>query len=154
MSAEERANFYKKQVELENTIIETASKIVGGLKNPLIKDLIDSISIDSVKHKALLSALITLVSETTPFISEQVSDEIKASIKKHIELEAEAINTYKSMLDQLKDSREKMIVEAIYNDELRHHTLLQKIYNTIVKNETLDGDSIWELYTAEVMPQY
>ena len=39
---------------------------------------------------------------------------------------------------------EKIVIKAIYEDELRHHELMRWLYKTIVKKETLIEEDIWD----------
>ena len=65
----------------------------------------------------------------------------KETIEKHIELEAKAIDTYKSLLKTYSDNeRVKMIISEIYKDEIRHHAFLQVLLKVIVEKETLTED--------------
>ncbi len=146
--------FFKRQIELENEIIATAEKSVSELKNLLVKEMILSIALDSKKHANMLSALLVIQSTTQPFISENISKELEANIIKHIKLEQKAIETYKELLEEVDNEQEKMIIQAVYHDEIRHHALLKKIYATIIEKETLDEGEVWEFIKDDFIPQY
>ncbi|MCG3256938.1 MAG: hypothetical protein KAU62_12655 [Candidatus Heimdallarchaeota archaeon] len=148
------SEFLKKQIELERRIVATADNSVKDMKNILVKEMIYSISLDSKKHESMLTALLAMQKSTQPFISETVSKELHENIKIHIELEQEAIQTYKELLEQVENEQVKMVIQAIYHDELRHHALLKKIYNVIIEKETLDEDEIWEFIKDDFIPQY
>jgi len=145
---------FKQQIELENEIVAAAEKSVSGIKNLLVKELILSIALDSKKHANMLSALLAIQSSTQPFIPEKISKDIEKNILQHIKLEQKAINSYKELLEEVENEQEKMIIQAIYHDELRHHALLKKIYNTIVEKETLDEGEIWEFIKDDIIPQF
>ncbi|TFG09571.1 hypothetical protein EU534_02015 [Candidatus Heimdallarchaeota archaeon] len=102
----------------------------------------------------MLSALLAIQSSTQPFIPEKISKEIEQNILKHIKLEQKAIQTYKALLDEIENEQEKLIIQALYHDELRHHALLKKIYNTIVEKETLDEGEVWDFIKDDFIPQY
>ena len=148
------SEFLKKQIELERRIVATADNSVKDMKNILVKEMIYSISLDSKKHESMLTALLAMQKSTQPFISETVSKELHENIKIHIELEQEAIQTYKELLEQVENEQVKMVIQTIYHDELRHHALLKKIYNVIIEKETLDEDEIWEFIKDDFIPQY
>jgi rubrerythrin len=145
---------FKKQIELENEIVAAAEKSVSGIKNLLVKELILSIALDSKKHANMLSALLAIQSTTQPFISEKISKEIQENLEKHIKLEQKAINTYKQLLEEVENEQEKLIIQALYHDELRHHALLKKIYSTIIDKETLDEGEMWEFIKDDIIPQF
>ena len=145
---------FKQQIELENQIVAAAEKSVSGIKNLLVKEIILSIALDSKKHANMLSALLAIQSSTQPFISEKISKEIEENILKHIKLEEKAVQTYKELLEEIDNEQEKMIIQALYHDELRHHALLKKIYGTIVEKETLDEGEMWEFIKDDIIPQF
>ncbi|MCK4897117.1 MAG: ferritin-like domain-containing protein [Candidatus Heimdallarchaeota archaeon] len=146
MSKEERLAFFEEQIEVEKKIVETANRIVKGVKNPLVREMIVAIALDSQKHEGMLRALSDRLTGSSPAIDETVSDEIGEAIQEHIELEAEALSQYKGYLDNLccSDDKEKIVIKAIYEDELRHHELLRWIFKTIVQKETLIEEDMWD----------
>ena len=145
MKKEEQINFFKKQVKLEHEIVKTAEISVKEVKNIVVRELILGIAQDSHKHASLLNALIALENDVSlPFIQEEVSDQLRENIEKHIKLEQEAIDTYSSLLDQLKDKKTQIVIKAIYQDEVRHHKLLQNLNAIIVAKETVTEEDLWE----------
>jgi len=127
----EKTEFFINQINLEKEIVEAAEESIQNVKNKLVKELILSIALDSKKHAGMLNALLSITSSVQPFIEEEKLDELSENIEKHIKLEAKAIETYKDIIPELKNDQEKMIIQAILTDELRHHTLLKRILNSI-----------------------
>ncbi|MHA1483194.1 MAG: hypothetical protein ACTSUP_00445 [Candidatus Heimdallarchaeaceae archaeon] len=154
MSDEEKVKFYKKQMELENKIIQTAEDSVKDMENKIVKELILAIALDSKKHASLLEVLMTMNKSFVPYINEKSLDKIAENIKKHIELEAQAIETYKELLTKIDTDQEKMIVQVIYHDELRHHALLKRLYEIIIKNEAITEADLWDYLKDDYIPQY
>ncbi len=154
LSDEEKVKFYKKQIELEKKIIQAAEESVEDMENKIVKELILAIAIDSKKHASLLGVLTTMNTSSVPYISEKSLDKIAKNIKKHIELEAQAIETYKELLTKIDTDQEKMIVQTIYHDELRHHALLERLYEIIIKNEAITEEDLWDYLKDDYIPQY
>ncbi|MHA1199097.1 MAG: hypothetical protein ACTSQF_07090 [Candidatus Heimdallarchaeaceae archaeon] len=146
MSKEERIEFYSKQMEVEKKIVSAAQKAVKGVKNPLIREMILAVALDSQKHETMLQALLDRIQGPSPAIEETVSEEIAQAIAEHVELEALALKQYKEYLDSqcCVDAKEKIVIKTIYEDELRHHELMRWILKTIVKKETLIEEDIWD----------
>lgn len=144
MNTQERVEFYKKQITLEEKIIESANTSVKDVPNVMVKELILGIAMDSNKHASLLNALIALNTGTTPLIPEEITDQLKANVEKHIELEQQAIDAYKEFWKELEDEKEKVVIKAILNDEIRHHQLLKRIHKMIVEKEALTEQDIWD----------
>jgi len=154
LSDEEKVKFYKKQIELEKKIIQAAEESVEDMENKIVKELILAIAIDSKKHASLLGVLTIMNTSSVPYISEKSLDKIAKNIKKHIELEAQAIETYKELLTKIDTDQEKMIVQTIYHDELRHHALLKRLYEIIIKNEAITEEDLWDYLKDDYIPQY
>ncbi len=146
MSKEERIEFYSNQIKVEEKIIATAQKAVKGVLNPLVREMILAVAIDSQKHETMLQALLKRIKGPTPAIDEEVSAEIAEAIQEHMELEAQAVKQYRNYLDSkcCVDAKEKIVIKAIYEDELRHHELLRWLYKTVVQKETLIEEDIWD----------
>jgi len=141
MADEELIKFIEEQIVLEKKIVEISKKSVDDIKNVLVRELIRGITMDSKKHALLLTALKGMLEEPTPLIEEENFDVIKKTIETHIELEAKAIVTYKSLLKTyVDDDRVKMIISEIHKDEVRHHAFLQVLLKAIVEKETLTED--------------
>ncbi len=47
-----------------------------------------------------------------------------------------------------------MIVQTIYHDELRHHALLERLYEIIIKNEAITEEDLWDYLKDDYIPQY
>ena len=145
MKKEEAIEFFNEQVDLEYDIVKAAVKTTRGLKNLLVKELVRGIALDSAKHANLLRALVNMYESKTPFLSEEERNKIAENIKWHIELEKKAIETYKKLADEIDNEKAKFVVQQIYEDELRHHDLLQKLYKMVVEAETLTEEDLWDL---------
>jgi len=154
LSDEEKVKFYKKQMELEKKIIQAAEESVEDMENKIVKELILAIALDSKKHASLLEVLTTMNTSFVPYIDEKSLDKIAENIKKHIDLEAQAIETYKELLTKIDTDREKMIIQVIYHDELRHHALLKRLYEIIIKNEAITEEDLWDYLKDDYIPQY
>ena len=146
MSKEERLEFYKEQIEVENKIIEAAEKAVKGIKNPLVREMILAVALDSEKHATMLQALADRLTGPSPAIDEEISDEIAEAVQEHMELEALALKKYKEYLNSgcCVDNKEKIVIRAIYEDEQKHHELMRFIYNKIIRKETLIEEEMFD----------
>ena len=140
-----KLEFYKKQIELERKIISAAEESVKDVKNLFVRELILGISKDSEKHASMLSGLVAMTSDPTPLIDEKLADQLKINLEEHIALEMEAIDTYKELLGTIENDSEKVVIEAIYKDELRHHSLLKRIHKAVIEEETLREKDLWDM---------
>ena len=141
----ERLEFFKKQVQLENYIVLAARNTTKDIKNIIVKELIEGIAHDSTKHASLLNSLIASYEGKNPLLDEKITDQLKVNLEEHIRLEQHAIDTYKELLYQLDEGKEKLIIKYVLTDEVRHHQLLTRLHKMIVERETLTEQDIWDL---------
>jgi rubrerythrin len=144
MSNQERVEFYKEQIDLENSIVEKAKTSVKGVQNDLIRELILGIAWDSKKHAGMLNALVNMFSKPTPSIAEEISNELKNYVEEHIQLEKKAIETYRKQLESVRGS-EGLILKEIIKDEIRHHKLLQTVQKMIVEKFAISEQLLWDM---------
>ena len=149
MNKQDRLAFYEEQINFENAIVKKAEESVEGLQNIMIRELILSIGLDSKKHASMLNALISLLTRPTPSVPEEISNGIKNSIVEHIQMEAQAIETYQKLLDSIDDPSEKVVIKAILNDEKKHHSLLKTIKKMIVEKLSLSEREFWDMVEEE-----
>ncbi|HDD69006.1 MAG TPA: hypothetical protein ENG61_01445 [Candidatus Korarchaeota archaeon] len=145
MEGEKLIQFLRKQIDLENEIVEEGNRSVEGIRNELVRELIRGIALDSMKRANMLRATIALLSGAKIFLTEE-REKISDQIKRHIELEKTAMETYSSLLDQVLDERVKLLLDYILKDEKRHHQLLLRIDSTIVRAGTLREKDAWDMF--------
>jgi rubrerythrin len=144
---EELVEFLEQQVEIEKEIVKLSEESVNLLRNVLIRELIRGIATDSHKHAMILNAVIGLLSKPTPLIEEEDREKIGETIKRHIQMEAEAIKVYKGLAEKHKDDEKlRLIFEYLHADEVRHHALLTRIDKMIVEKETLSEEDLYDLF--------
>ena len=149
MNKQDRITFYEEQISFEHAIVKKAEESVEGIQNIMIRELILSIGLDSKKHASMLNALISLLTRPTPSVPEEISNGIKNSIVEHIQMEAQAIETYQKLLDSIDDPSEKVVIKAILNDEKKHHSLLKTIKKMIVEKLSLSEREFWDMVEEE-----
>jgi ferritin-like protein len=149
MNKQDRIAFYEEQVGFENAIVKKAEASIEGIQNIMIRELILSIGLDSKKHASMLNALISLLTRPTPSVPEEFGTDIRNNIAEHIQMEAQAIETYQKLLDSIDDESEKIVIKAILNDELKHHSLLKTINKMIVEKLSLSEKEFWDMVEEE-----
>jgi rubrerythrin len=142
MNVKERLAYFKSQIKIENEIINTAETSAKNIENIIVREMVLGIAMDSRKHKSLLSTLIAL-HERIALIDEPITDQLKQNLEEHIRLEQKAIDTYKKLLDNLEDEREKLIIRFILKDEIRHHKFLKQLHEDLVEKLTFTDEDYW-----------
>jgi uncharacterized membrane-anchored protein YjiN (DUF445 family) len=150
LSKEEMIRFFEKQVFLENEIVSSINNALAKIRNPAVKGVLKGISLDSVKHGEMYKAAIELLSSVPPALSQQEFDELLMFVKKHIAEEEKAIISMEEVMNQVEDEKVKLLLEAIFADEQRHHKLLNAVMEILVKRETISDEDWWDILWKNV----
>lgn len=142
-------SFFREQVKLEDQIVESAHKVVRDLKNTVVISVLKGIAFDSAKHADMYKSAEDIVS-VAQAMSENELDKINKAVRWHINAEEKLINRLNETLERTSDQKIKFLLESVLADEKRHHQLLKKIMEIIVKGETITKDEWWEIMWREV----
>jgi rubrerythrin len=139
---EEMISFFREQIKLEEEIVRSINQILKTITNPVAKGALKGISLDSLKHAEIYKAAIEVVS-FPPALTEEELNRLKRAVKKHIEDEEKAMKYLNYGIEKAKNKKIKFLLESIASDEKRHHELLNKIIDIIVRGETITEDDWW-----------
>lgn len=143
-------SFIKKQIEVENEIVESLSNALVRITNPPVKGVLKGILLDSVKHAEMCAAAAALLTSVSQALTQEHLDEHRKLIEKHIHMEAELIKKISAVLPEVEDAKVRLLLDAILVDERRHHELLKMVLEILVKGETITEDDWWELLWKNV----
>jgi hypothetical protein len=143
-------DFLKKQIVVENEIVDSLNSGLVDVKNPPVKGVLKGISLDSVKHAELYAAAITLLTGVSQALTQENLDKQRKLVEKHIEMEAELIKKLDKVIPTIENDKVKLLLNAILADEKRHHELLKVVLNIIVRGETITEEDWWELLWKNV----
>ena len=149
-SKDKLLEFMKRQIVIENEIVDSLNKGLVDVKNPPVKGVLKGISLDSVKHAELYSAAITLLTNPSTALTQENLDEQRELVEKHIQMEAELIQKLQKMLPIIENKKVSFLLNSILIDERRHHAMLKVVLDIIVKGETITEDDWWELLWKNV----
>jgi hypothetical protein len=151
MSGQEKlVEFMKRQIIVENEIVDSLNKGLTDIHNPPVKGVLKGISLDSMKHAELYSAAVTLLTNPSKALTQKNLDEQRALVEKHIQMEAELIKKLEKVVPGLENKKVKFLLNSILADERRHHAMLKVVLEIIVKGETITEDDWWELLWKNV----
>ncbi|MCE4622057.1 MAG: ferritin-like domain-containing protein [Desulfurococcales archaeon] len=142
--SEEILELIKVWLKDELTYAARLRKLADSLKHPVLKALFSAIAKDSEKHNLILTGMKEYLENNRPFITEEDIDAIKKSIKEHIEEESHSIKELTRLKEQVKDPAILLLVEAMLEDEMRHHALLVQIEKIIAQKEKITDQELWE----------
>lgn len=136
--------FMKKQIEIEQEIVASINEALENIQNPSVKSVLKGISLDSVKHAEIYSSAITLLTTVPQALSQEQLDKQIELVNKHIRIEAELIKKITDMLPLVENEKIKLLLSAVLADEKRHHELLKKVLEILVRGETITDDDLWD----------
>jgi rubrerythrin len=145
----EMAEFFEEQIELEEEIVKSMNQALKTLTNPVVVGILKGISLDSMKHAQIYQAAIELAS-ATPAVTQEEFDRLRETVKEHIVYEERAIDRLNRVIRKTKNEKLKFLLESILSDERRHHKLLNKIMDIVVRGETITEEDWWEFLWRNV----
>ena len=149
-SKDELVSFLKAQIMVENDIVDSLNTGLVEVKNPPVKGVLKGISLDSVKHAEMYGAASELLTGVSQALTQEHLDKQKALVEKHIRMEAELIKKIGKVLPSVENEKVKLLLNAILEDEKRHHELLKMVLEILVRGETITEEDWWELLWKNV----
>jgi len=149
-SNDELVDLFKSQIKTEQAIVESVKTGLVDIKNPAVKGVLEAISLDSTKHAQMYCSALTLLTEVPQALTEENLEKQKELVKIHIDLEAQVIQKLVEALPNVKNDKVKLLLEAILSDEKRHHDLLIRILEILVKGETITNNDWWDMLWENV----
>jgi len=149
MPEKEMIEFFKNQIKLEHHIVESVTNSLRNVRNPVVKQVLRAIAFDSQKHAGIYNAAISITT-VTPALTDEEYREIEKIIARHIVDEEKAIAALDEFLPKIKDAKIKFLLESIVADERKHHQLLNKIKDLVVKKEAITEEDWWEILWKNV----
>ena len=149
-SKDELVNLFKNQIKIEQTIVDSVKEGLAEIENSAVKGVLNGISLDSLKHAQMYSSAITLLTSVPQALTEGNLDNQKELVKKHIQLEVLVIQKLREIIPSVQNEKIKLLLNAILDDEKRHHALLQKVLEILVKGETITDNDWWDVMWENV----
>lgn len=149
-SKDQLIEFLKEQVKVENKIVDALNKSLPEIENPTVKGVLKGISLDSVKHAEMYASAVRLMTTVSKALTQENLDKQKDLVEKHIQTEAELIKKISKTLPSVKDNKVKLLLNAILEDEKRHHGLLKEVLEILVKGETITEADWWDILWKDV----
>jgi hypothetical protein len=116
------------QLEIEGKLVGLYEEYEHGTENKALRRVMQMFRLDSQRHINILQAVIDVVEGEDMLIEDK--KELHESLKKHLELEAEAVKRANKVLSkQIINENQglKMLLEIWRDDEKRHHKALQEL---------------------------
>ncbi|TDA33361.1 MAG: hypothetical protein DSO02_02220 [Hadesarchaea archaeon] len=142
--------FMREMVRREEEIVISLRESLGKISHPAVKGVLEGISLDSVKHGRMYEAALKLLHGMREEVKEEQLREQEELLRKHLRWEEELLEKIGSMLPEVKDEKVRMLLQAIREDERRHHLLLRRVMELLVRRETVTSEDLWDLLWKNV----
>ena len=149
-SKDELIAFLKKQIKIENKIVESLNNSLTEIGNPTVKGVLKGISLDSVKHAEMYASAINLLTKVSQALTQEHLDKQRELVEEHIRIEAELIERISEVIPRIGNEKVKLLLNAILLDEKRHHELLKKVLEILVRGETITEEDWWDIIWKNV----
>jgi len=148
LSAKERLlDFIGRQIDVENEIVDSIDRALPEIENEAVKGALGGISLDSRKHSDMYGSVARLLTGVPQALTQEQLDKQRELVEKHIRLEARLIKRIGEIIPSIEDEKVELLLNAILLDEKRHHALLKKVLDILVRGETITEeewfDFIW-----------
>jgi rubrerythrin len=149
-SKDELVKLFQNQIQIEKTIVDSVNKGLEEIKNPAVSGVLKGISLDSVKHAQMYSSAIDLLTSVPQALTEKNLDKQKELVEKHIRIEAKIIKILDDVIPSIQNEKVQLLLKAILSDEKRHHALLKKVLEILVRGETITDNEWWDVLWENV----
>lgn len=143
LDGEQLVKMFTDLVGMEKNYAEKLKILADRIKHPVIKVLLLGIANDSDKHAQFYTALIELLTRYQPTLSQEEFKTLSQEIAKHVETEMKMMEVTRELLAKLNDSRAKLLIAAIHEDEVKHHKLLTSIRDNISSEYVVSEEDMW-----------
>lgn len=142
--------FIKEQIEIEKEIVDSLNRGIADIANPAVRETLRGISFDSMKHGEMYSAALELLTGASQAITQEQLDRQRELVEKHIRIEASIIKRISEALPSVSDEKVRLLLNAILEDEKRHHELLRRVLEILVRGETITDEDWWNIIWRSV----
>jgi rubrerythrin len=145
----------KSMIDMENSNAAGLSESVKGISNVVVREILKGISKDSQKHAGFYNAILSLrkgegrEGEGRAILEEDYV-RLEKTMKKHIEIELKMMNKVKGLLESEKDRRIRDLLMEIAEDEVKHHALMKRLLEAVIKRETIFEEDYWNMIWMDV----
>jgi len=149
-SEDELTVFLKEQIEIENKIVESLDKELVEIGNPAVRGVLKGISLDSLKHAEMYHAAVNLLTVVSQALTQEQLDKQRSLVEEHIRIEEELIERISKAIHSIENDKVRLLLNAILLDEKRHHELLNRVLEILVRGETITEEDWWDIMWKNV----
>jgi len=144
VTADELHDLLEKQRRLEVRVASALDATLKNTENKIVKVLLHSIIMDSLKHADILEAMKDLIRGYV--LSHVEKYEVKKGIEKHIADEKEMVDKIGELISKVENSQIKNMLTQIKSEEDRHHETLNQLYSMLDKMGDFSEEEWWDYF--------
>ncbi len=143
-------SFFQEQVGLEKEAAKSINVSLKTVKNAVVIKVLKGVALDSLKHAELYLAAVDVASGFQEPLTDSELHRLRENIRRHIENENKMIERVDYAIERAESGKVRFLLQSIKSDEERHHELLERILDTIVRGETVTADEWWDFIWRDV----
>jgi len=148
--SEKLIKFLENQISLENKIVKSITDSADMIENEAVSTALRGISLDSTKHAMMYRSAISLMTTSSVALNqEQLDLQIKV-VSDHIKMEEAVIKELETMLPAVTNEKVELLLRAILQDEVRHHKLLNTLFEILIRGEAVTEGDWWDAVWGDV----
>ena len=142
--------FLENQISLENKIVKSITDSADMIENEAVSTALRGVSLDSTKHAMMYRSAISLMTTSSVALNQEQLDLQKKVVSDHIKMEEAVIKELETMLPAVKNDKVELLLKAILQDEVRHHKLLNTLFEILVRGEAVTEGDWWDAVWGDV----
>ena len=142
--------FLNNQIALENKIVKSIKDSVDKIDNEAVSTALLGISLDSKKHAMMYRSAVSLMTTSSAALNQEQLDLQKKVVNDHIRMEEAVIKDLEKMLPTVENEKVELLLRAILQDEVRHHKLLNTLFEILVRGEAVTEGDWWDAVWGDV----
>jgi len=142
--------FMENQISLENKIVKSIKDSADKIDNEAVSTALLGISLDSKKHAMMYRSAISLMTTSSAALNQEQLDLQKKVVNDHIKMEEAVIKELEKMLPTVENEKVELLLKAILQDEVRHHKLLNTLYEILIRGEAVTEGDWWDAVWGDV----
>jgi rubrerythrin len=142
--------FLESMIEAEKAIVKSVEESLEELGNYAVEAALKGISLDSMKHAMLYGSALAILTESRTPLDETQLERQRDLVERHITMEERVIARLEEMIPPVENEKVSFILETIIADERRHHKVLLKVQELLVRGETVTEEDWWDAVWGDV----
>jgi len=110
--------FFEQMEKQEKKVAKDIIRLADGIRSSAIKSLLEVMALDSERHARLYEAVADILEPSRRMISSADMKRIQEEVERHVREESQHLEDVKKMADSAKDSKVKIILNVIVDDEI------------------------------------